>query len=147
MEQFRLWGTIVNALAVIAGSLIGLLIKRFLGGGKKDGGRMETVSDTIFKGVALCVLAIGITGTIKAAVNDQITGALQGSYAGSVDTPLQLVSELAGEKTLIIIISMVVGALIGQLIDLDRGVNRLGAKVEDLARARFGTTSMGTPLR
>ena len=142
MEQLKLWGTMVNALAVIGGSAIGLLIKHFLGGNKKSP-RMEALSDCIFKGVALCVLAIGITGTIKGAVNDQILSALSGSYAGSADAPLQIVADIAGEKTLIIIISMALGALMGQLLDLDKGVNLLGAKVEDLAKARFGNVAQG----
>ena len=142
MEPFILWGTIVNALAVIGGSAIGLILKHFLGG-KKKSVRMEALSDCIIKGVALCVLAIGITGTIKGAVNDQIINALSGSYAGTAATPLQLVADIAGEQTLIIIVSMALGALIGQLLDLDRGVNFLGAKIEDLARARFGNVAQG----
>ena len=142
MEQFKLWGTVVNALAVIGGSAIGLLFKHFLGGNKKNE-RMERLSDCIFKGVALCVLAIGLTGTIKAAVNDQIMGALEGSFVGTPATPLQLVSDIAGEQTLIIIVSMAIGALLGQLVDLDHGINLLGAKVENLARARFGNVAQG----
>ena len=143
MEQITLWGTIVNALAVIGGSAIGILLKQLLGGGKKKSNRMEQLSDTIIKGVALCVLAIGITGTIKASVNDQILSALNGSYVGSETNTLQIVAELAGERTLTIIVSMTLGALIGQLLDLDRGVNWLGDKVENLARSRFGNVAQG----
>lgn len=136
MEQFRLWGTIVNALAVIGGAAIGLIIKRFLGG-KQKSERMEHLSDCIFRGVALCVLAIGITGTVKGAVNDQIRSALSQSAVGGA------VASLSGEKTLIVIVSMALGALIGQLLDLDRGVNKLGDKVERLAKARFGNVAQG----
>ena len=143
MENLKLWGTLVNMFAVLGGSAIGLLIKHVWGVGKKKSQRMEQLSDTVIKGVALCVLAIGITGNIKAAVNDQILGALDGSYVGNTEHPLQLVSELAGERTLIIIISMVLGALVGQLLDLDRGINLLGEKVERLARERFGNVAEG----
>ncbi|MBQ2735445.1 MAG: DUF554 domain-containing protein [Clostridia bacterium] len=143
MEQFKLWGTLVNMFAVLGGSVIGLLIKHFIGGGKNQSARMQQLSDTIIKGVALCVLAIGITGTIKAAVNDQILGALEGSYVGTPESPLQLVAELAGERSLLIIVSMVMGALIGQLLDLDRGINWLGEKVETVARERFGNVAQG----
>lgn len=143
MEQFKLWGTLVNTFAVLGGSMIGLLIKHLMGGGKKQSARMEQLSDTIIKGVALCVLAIGITGTIKAAVNDQILGALEGSYVGTPESPLQLVADLAGERSLLLIVSMVVGALIGQLLDLDRGINWLGEKVECAARDRFGNVAQG----
>ena len=141
MEQIKLWGSIVNALAVIGGSAIGLLIKRFIGAGKNE--RSAALSDCIFKGVGLCVLAIGITGTVKAAVNGQILAALSGSFVGDPSSPLQLTSELVGENTLVIIVSMAVGALIGQLLDLDRGINYLGERVEHLARARFGNVAQG----
>ncbi|MBE6553009.1 MAG: DUF554 domain-containing protein [Ruminococcaceae bacterium] len=141
MEQLKLWGSIVNALAVIGGSAIGLLLKRFIGAGKEE--RSQALSDCIFKGVALCVLAIGITGTIKAAVNDQIRAAIAGGYAGDTSNPIRLVADLAGENTLVIIVSMALGALIGQLLNLDRAINRLGERVEQLARARFGNVAQG----
>jgi len=141
MEQLKLWGSIVNALAVIGGSAIGLLIKHFIGTGKRE--RSKALSDCIFQGVALCVLAIGITGTIKAAVNDQIRAAIEGGYAGDVSNPIRLVADLAGENTLVIIVSVALGALIGQLLNLDRGINRLGERVEKLARSKFGNVAQG----
>ena len=49
-------GTIVNALAIIGGCLIGLIVK----------GRLtEKISSTIMNGLALCVLYIGISGALK----------------------------------------------------------------------------------
>ena len=49
-------GTIVNALAIIGGCLIGLIVK----------GRLtEKISSTIMNGLSLCVLYIGISGAIK----------------------------------------------------------------------------------
>ncbi len=59
----------------------------------------ERLSDAIMKAIGLCTLAIGITGV------------------------------LSGENTLILIISMVLGVLIGELLDLDGRVNRLVEKV------------------
>ena len=84
-------GTVVNAVTVIIGSLIGLLLKK---------GIPERFSDSIMKAVALCVIYIGIDGCLK------------------------------GENTLIAIISMAVGALIGELLRLDDGLNKLGQKLE-----------------
>ncbi len=49
-------GTIVNAAAIAAGGLIGLLLKK---------GLNERVGDTVMKGVALVVLYIGISGALK----------------------------------------------------------------------------------
>lgn len=142
MEQIKLWGTLVNVIAVLVGSAIGLLAKRLLNG-KKKSERMEAISDCVMKGLGLCALAIGISGTVKASVNGQILNALEGSYAGTPDAPIYLSAELVGERTLIIIISMALGALIGRLINLDRGVNLLGEKIEHLAKSRFGNVAEG----
>ena len=87
-------GTIVNTAAVIIGALLGLLLKK---------GLPERFQDVIMKGLALCVLLIGISGALK------------------------------GENTLIAILSSVVGAVIGEWIDIDRRLNRLGQLIE----ARF----------
>ena len=84
-------GTIVNALAVIAGAIVGMLLKK---------GIPERISDVIMKGVALCVLYIGISGA------------------------------LSGTNTLITIISIVIGAVIGSLLDIDRRLNSLGEFAE-----------------
>lgn len=84
-------GTIVNALAVIVGSSIGLLLKK---------GIPQRFSDSIMKAVALCVIYIGIDGCLQ------------------------------GNNTLIAIISMAVGALLGEILRLDDGLNNLGKKLE-----------------
>lgn len=80
-------GTLVNAAAIIVGGCIGLLLKK---------GFPERISDAVMSAVGLCVLYIGISGS------------------------------LAGQKTLVAILSMVIGVLIGTLLDIDRGLNRLG---------------------
>ena len=84
-------GTFVNAIAVIIGSSIGLLLKK---------GIPQRFSDSIMKAVALCVIYIGIDGCLQ------------------------------GNNTLVAIISMAVGALIGELLRLDDGLNGLGKKLE-----------------
>lgn len=84
-------GTIVNSLAIVFGSLLGLFIK---------GGIKPRISNTIMQGLALCVLYIGISGSFK------------------------------NENTLITIISMVIGALIGELLNLDGKLNSLGEFIE-----------------
>lgn len=55
-EVKKLTGTIVNAIAVVVGSSIGLLLKK---------GIPERFSDSIMKAVALCVIYIGIDGVLK----------------------------------------------------------------------------------
>ena len=85
-------GVIVNTLTVVVGSIIGLLAKRLI---------PETWSDFIMKGIALCVIYIGIDGA------------------------------MSGENTLIAIISMALGAVIGLALDLDRHLNNFAAKLEN----------------
>lgn len=60
----------------------------------------EKISTTIMNGIALCVLYIGISGALQ------------------------------GKDTLIMIISVALGALIGEIIDIDNGLNRLGYYLE-----------------
>jgi len=84
-------GTIVNALAIIGGCLIGLIVK----------GRLtEKISSNIMNGLALCVLYIGISGALK------------------------------GKDTLQMIICIAIGALIGEIIDIDKRLNNLGDMIE-----------------
>lgn len=141
MEQIRLWGTIVNALAVIVGSLIGLGIKQLMG--KRQHPRMQEISDGIFLAIGLCILAIGISGTIKATVNDQIQAALSGSFVGSPENLLEIVSPLAGDRTLVVILSMIIGSVIGHLCRIDCGINLFGDKLELLVNKNHGSVAQG----
>ena len=86
-----LTGTLVNSLTIIVGTVVGMLLGKFI---------PERMSDAISKGVALCVLYIGIDGM------------------------------LAGESTLVAIISTVIGAIIGELLRLDDRMHDLGDWVE-----------------
>ncbi|BAH07562.1 DUF554 domain-containing protein [Clostridium kluyveri] len=85
-------GTIVNFIAIVGGSLVGLLFK---------GGISEKVSNTIIQGVSLCIIYIGILGVVKSS------------------------------NVVLIITSMVIGGFIGEIIDIDNGIERLGNKIED----------------
>jgi uncharacterized membrane protein YqgA involved in biofilm formation len=85
-------GTIVNALAIIGGCLVGLVVK----------GRLtEKIGTTIMNGLALCILYIGISGALK------------------------------GQDTLQIIISIAIGALVGEILDIDKRLNDLGNLIEE----------------
>lgn len=99
-----LTGTIINVATVIGGSLVGLLIK-YLAGRFTVSPRISALGsrlqDTIMTGVALCVLYIGISGALK------------------------------GENTLVAIISMAIGAIIGESLDLDRKMQRLGDWIQE----------------
>lgn len=93
--MFGMLGTIVNTVAVLIGGAIGLLFKKAI---------PKRLSDTVFKGLGLCTLFIGITGVFQDGVN-----------------------------TLVVIMSVVLGAIIGEGVDLDKRVNTLGKWIEDKA--------------
>ena len=76
-----LTGTIVNSLTIIVGTVVGMLLGKFI---------PERMSDAVSKGVALCVLYIGIDGmlagenTLVAIISTVIVGGiLCKAYAAS----------------------------------------------------------------
>jgi len=93
-------GTIVNTIAVIIGAFIGMFFKK---------GIPQKLSDTMMKGLGLCTLFLGISGSLD------------------------------GQNSLILIISMVVGALIGEGVDLDAKLNRLGNWLENKFKSKDGS--------
>lgn len=97
-------GTIVNFLVVLVCGLLGMLVKK---------GVPERISKALEYAMAICVIYIGIDGILESAP------AVGNSYisAGLV-------------KVLIMVISMALGTLIGELIDIDRLVNKLGDLLE-----------------
>jgi uncharacterized membrane protein YqgA involved in biofilm formation len=84
-------GVIVNTLSVIIGSALGLLLKKNI---------PVDVTGAVMKGLGLCTLYIGWTGSLK------------------------------GENTLVLIISIAVGVAIGQALDLDAKLNQFASKLE-----------------
>ena len=97
-------GTIVNFLVVLVCGLIGLMLKK---------GIPNRVAESIKFAMAICVIYIGISGTLEAA---PVMG-----------------KEMLSDgliKVLVMVISMALGTLIGELIDIDKWVNRLGEFLE-----------------
>ena len=124
MGNFPLWGTLVNTGTVIAGSLIGLLIHFVSKKGKLKSARFAEVSNSIMRGLGLAVVMVGIGGALEGVINDAVRDA--------VVHPGVLAEGLYSDNTIITILSIVLGVLIGGLIDIDRWVNLLGKKVETL---------------
>ena len=114
MEGFGLWGTLVNAVAVILGALIGLVVHKFMKNAKSEK-KTESLSDCVFAGLALCVMMIGITGAIAVQSDDM----------------------------LIVIFSVVLGAVIGHLCNIDGALNRLGERVEAMTKHSGGSVARG----
>ena len=98
-------GTIVNFFAVLVCGLLGLLVKR---------GVPKRISDGILSAMAVVVIFIGIDGALEPA-----PALPEGTFlsAGLV-------------KILVMIISMALGTLIGEAVDIDKWVNRLGEWLE-----------------
>ena len=98
-------GTLVNFGAIIIGSVIGLVFHKAI---------KEKISDTIMKGLGLCIILIGIQGALK------------------------------GEDTLVVIASMAIGAYLGEWIDIELRLNQLGNYVESkFAKEKNGAFSQG----
>ena len=80
-------GTLINSLAIVLGSAIGLLLRR---------GLKDSIAKTVMAGVGLSIILIGITGAIKTT------------------------------NTLLVILSMVIGGVLGSWINIDGKMNQLG---------------------
>lgn len=91
-------GTLVNAVLIIVGSLIGLLFKKAV---------PEKLKTSLIQALALCTIAIGLTGIVQ--------GGLAVAKEG-----------LSTRFTMVMIMSMIFGTLIGELIDIDSKLNKFG---------------------
>ncbi|MBO5326774.1 MAG: DUF554 domain-containing protein [Clostridia bacterium] len=128
MTNWALWGTLVNTFAVLFGAFLGLAIKAIASrlsktgkedepllqeGEKSSASRFAELPSTVQKGLGLCVLLIGILGAVKV------------------------------QNMLIMIVSVVLGAIVGELLDLDRQINRLGAFIEGKMKGKGGNVAQG----
>ncbi len=98
-------GTIVNFSAVLVCGVAGSFVKK---------GIPKRISDAVMYAMAICVIYIGIDGMLEAPPVITEDSFLS---AGLV-------------KVLIMILSAGIGTLIGELIDIDKWVNRLGEFLE-----------------
>ena len=116
LTALPLWGTIVNAVGIVLGTILGVILKSFSSTKKEEeleGGLRKELPDVIMKGVSLCVLLIGITGAIKT------------------------------ENIMVVIVSIVIGGIIGTLARLDRGITLLGEFIEKKTGGKLGSITQG----
>ena len=99
-------GVAVNSVAVLIGTLLGLVLKK---------GISKKISDAVMVGVGLCVTFIAVGGLI--------------------------VNENAEAVSLAAIVSIVLGAIIGSAVDIDKGLNTLGDKVAAKMQSKSGEKS------
>ncbi|MGE0085229.1 MAG: DUF554 domain-containing protein [Desulfococcaceae bacterium] len=95
-----MFGTIINTLAIIAGSLAGLMLK---------GGIPQRYMETVMQSIGLAVMLIGM----KSAFNCN--------------------------DLLLVIFSLAIGSVIGEMIDIEAWLERLGQWLE----TRFSRTGSG----
>lgn len=95
-------GTIVNALAIFAGALIGLLFSR---------GIPENYKEIILNGVGLSVLLIGVK------------------------------SALVSDNLMMVIFSVIIGAVIGEALNIEKKLESLGKFLESKVASKSSDTS------
>ncbi len=91
-------GTIINVAAIILGGIIGRLFGRFL---------TERFQDTLNKVCGVSVLFIGIAGALEGMLTIQDNGVVSG-------------------KAMMIVVCLVLGAFIGELLNIEEGFERFG---------------------
>ena len=91
-------GTIINVAAILLGGIIGALFGRFL---------KEDLQNAIVKATGICVMFIGIGGTLEKMMTVE-NGVLKTN------------------GTLMMICSIALGTFLGEIINIDRGIERIG---------------------
>ena len=95
-------GTLINAAAIVAGGLIGLFIKKLM---------PDRLSLPIMKAEGLAVIVIGLVGVINSMITVK-----EGNLKSS------------GE--MVLLVSLVLGCLIGELLDIDAHLNHAAGVIE-----------------
>lgn len=114
-------GTVINALAISGGAVIGLLIKN---------GIPERIKHIIMQAIGLAVLMIGLSGTLQEIF--QVTGGY-----------------LERRFTILMIVCLVLGGILGELLKIEERLGKVGERLQkrfsrqggDLARG-FVTASL-----
>lgn len=101
-------GTFVNVAAILAGTLLGLVLKK---------GIKESLNDAIIKAEGIAVLIIGANGVIGATFTLGENG------------------KLTDNGGILLLISLVIGAFLGEVLKIDERMNKLGNFAEKHMKA------------
>lgn len=102
-------GTAVNVIAIILGALIGILFKK---------GMKERFQNIMMQACGLATLFIGLSGALEMILSVSEDG------------------KLVSGSTMLIVISLILGGLIGELIDIELLLDKLGEKLKGLFKAK-----------
>ena len=105
-------GTVINVLAVILGSGIGIAIKR---------GMTQRFQDILMQACGISTIFIGAAGAL--------CGLMFIGENGVLET----------QNTMLVIFSMVLGGLAGELLDIEKWMERMGQSLRDLLGGEGGT--------
>lgn len=101
-------GTLINTAAVIAGSAVGMLLRK---------GMRKELEQALMTGCGVATIFIGISGT------------LQGMLKVEHDT-------ITTQGSMLLIFSLVLGSLIGEFLNIEKRMDSLGEKLKELFRAQ-----------
>ena len=102
-------GTIINCAAVIIGSLVGILIK---------GGMPKRFEQTIFSAIGLATMFIGMGGALSGLMT------ISGTALGT-------------QYTMGMVLSLVLGALVGEALDIETRLDKLGEWIKSKMPAKL----------
>ena len=91
-------GTIINSAAIVVGGVFGLLFGKILN---------ERIQDSLQKASGICVLFIGIAGAMEGML--KLSG-----------------SSLSAGRSMLIVASLALGALVGEVLNIEHGFERFG---------------------
>lgn len=96
-------GTLINTAAVIVGSVVGMIVNQNF---------RQKYQEILMQGTGLAVIFIGISGTLSHMLTIE---------GGSIST----------QGTMLMIFSMVLGGLLGEWIDIEEKLERVGVRLKD----------------
>ncbi|NQX71516.1 DUF554 domain-containing protein [Paenibacillus alba] len=101
-----LWGTIVNAIAIIIGGLLGMMLPRI----------SEGIKNTVMQGLGLAITVLGITMALKS------------------------------NQIVLIIMSVVIGGILGELLRIEYRLEQLGDWLQSALRKGDSSTAPGSRI-
>ena len=101
-------GTIINCGSVLAGASVGMLLKN---------GLSKRFEDTIMQGIGLCTMFIGIGGALSGLLTLEN-------------------GQLATQHTMLLILSLALGALIGEALNIEKHLEDFGIFCQDRLKSQ-----------